>query len=198
MSIFPVHQVKLHAWTLLLVTVCSSFATLGHAAGEPAEEFLKRLRAAKFFDTTINYLDRLDQYPGIDPNLISAIPLERAQTYISAAFASRSTEARDEYFVKAETELSQFLTNSSHPRLSEARLQLGWIQMVRAAQLLTGEPDVAKRKAARESYLAASKTFDTIVETLRSQLKEMHTSSYDFAQCCVFNKQLQPPGICDS
>ena len=182
MSIFPLRQVRLLALTLMLLTVSVSFATLGYAAGEPAEEFIKRLRAAKYFDTTIAYLDRLDQYPGVDPNLLSAIPLEKAQTYIGAAFASRDAKARDEYFGNAETQISEFLTESTHPRLSEARLQLGWIQMVRAAQLLNGEPNDAKRQAARESYLAASKTFDTIVETLRSQLKEMQGAKIDAAQ----------------
>ncbi len=117
MSISPVRQVGLQALTLLLVIVCVSIATPGYAAGEPAEEFLKRLRAAKYFDTAITYLDRLDQYPGIDPNLTSAIPLEKAQTYIGAAFASRNADARDEFFASAETQLGEFLKQSSHPTL---------------------------------------------------------------------------------
>lgn len=179
MSISRVRKFRLQVLTLLLVMVGVSFATLGYANGEPAEEFIKRLKAAKYFDTTIVYLDRLDQYPGVDPNLTSAIPLEKAQAYIGAAFASRNADARDEYFASAEAQLGEFLTKSSHPRLSEARLQLGWIQMVRAAQLLNGEPDDKKRQAARESYLAASKTFDTIVETLRAQLKEMQGAKID-------------------
>ncbi len=179
MSISPVRQVRLKALTLSLVIVCMGLATPGYAAGEPAEEFIKRLKAAKYFDTTISYLDRLDQYPGVDPNLTSAIPLEKAQTYIGAAFASRNADTRDEFFASAEEQLGEFLKQSQHPRLSEARLQLGWIQMVRAAQLLSGQPDEAKRTAARESYLAASKTFDTIVETLRTKLKDMQGAKID-------------------
>ena len=141
MSISPVRQVRLKALTWSLVILCLSWATAGYAAGEPAEEFIKRLKAAKYFDTTISYLDRLDQYPGVDPNLTSAIPLEKAQTYIGAAFASRNSDARDGFFASAEEQLGEFLKQSAHPRLSEARLQLGWIQMVRAAQLPNEEQD---------------------------------------------------------
>ncbi len=165
--------------TFLVAAVLLSTATRGHAAGEPAEEFLKRLRAARYFDTAIAYLDRLDQYPGVDPNLKSAIPLEKAQTFIDAAVASRNPDTRDEFFAKAEAQLADFLKQSTHPRLSEARLQLGKLQMVRAAQLMSGEPDESKRNAARESYLAAAKTFDTIVENLRSTLKDMQGARVD-------------------
>ena len=157
--------------TLVLATL--SLATTAYGGGEPAEDFLKRLKAAKYFDTAISYLDRLDQYPGIDPDLTSAVPLEKAQTYIAAAFASRSSDLRDESFAKATEQLGEFLKQGSHPRLSEARLQLGWIQMVRAAQLLSGNPDASKMVAARESYLADWKSFDWIVETLGNKLKGM-------------------------
>ena len=58
-------------------------------------------------------------------------------------------------------------------------MQLGKLQMVRAAQLLSGEPDESKRKLGRESYLAAASTFDTIVEGLRETLKEMQGARVD-------------------
>lgn len=154
-----------------MCAVCLSHNAFG--AGEPAKEFINQLRAAKYFDTTINYLDRLDQYPGVDPDLKSAVALEKAQTYIDAAVASRNASKRDEFFELAEGQLQEFLKQSAHPRLSEARLQLGKLQLVRAAQLMSGKPDAEKRGKARESYTAASKTFDQIVESLRTQLKEM-------------------------
>lgn len=179
MSHLPVRRCRLQPAVLAALVAMALFAQRGHAAGEPAEEFLKRLRAARYFDTAISYLDRLDQYPGIKPELLSAVDLEKAQTYIDAAVASRSTNARDEYFQKAEAELTAFLQQSSHPRASEARLQLGKLQMVRAAQLMVGKPDASKRTAARESYLAASKTFDTIVERLRGTLKDMQGARID-------------------
>ncbi len=149
------------------------------AAGEPAADFLKRLRAAKYFDVAINYLDRLDEYPGVDADLKSAVALEKAQTFIDAAVASRNVAKRDEYLALAEEALSEFLKQGSHPRFSEARLQLGNLQMVRAAQLMAGQVDDAKRESARQSYLAAAKTFDVIVNDLRGKLKGMQGAKID-------------------
>ncbi|TWT83002.1 hypothetical protein CA13_44650 [Planctomycetes bacterium CA13] len=171
---------------LLRAVVCSIFvlsSTLvvneARADGEPVQDFLKRLRAGGYFDTSITYLDRINEYPGVDPSFLEAIDLEKAQTYIDAAVDARSATERDEYFAKAASSLSEFLKNEDHPRVSEARLQLGKLQMVRAGQLLMVKPDDQKKALARESYLAASKTFDTIVENLRSKLKEMQGQKID-------------------
>ncbi len=169
---FPVPLLAL----LLVPIVSTSYA---QDPGEPAAEFLKRLRAVRYFDTAIAYLDRLDQYPGVDPELTSAVELEKAQTFIDAAVASRNPTTRDEFFQQAEAALAEFLKNGSHPRLSEARLQLGKLQLVRATQLMSDDADDAKRKAARESYLAAAATFDSIVEKLRTTLIEMQGAKID-------------------
>ena len=162
--------------TLVAVYTCGLTASL---ADEPAADFVKRLRAAKYFDVAITYLDRIDEYPSVDADFRSAVDLEKAQTHIDAGVASRNPATRDEYFLQAEQSLIEFLKQSSHPRFSEARLQLGKLQMVRAAQLMNGDPNEQKRKAARESYLAAAKTFDAIVEDLRGKLKEIQGAKID-------------------
>lgn len=149
------------------------------AAGEPATDFLQRLRAAKYFDTAIAYLDRLQQYPGVDPDFTSSIEFEKGQTFIDAAVASRNPDKRDQYFELAEKHLDNFLKLGSHPRQSEARLILGKLQVIRATQLMAGEPNDEKRTKARESYIAASKTFDAISESLRARLQEMKGAKID-------------------
>ena len=143
------------------------------AAGEPAKEFINQLRAAKYFDSALSYLDRLAEYPGVDPEFMSAVALEKAQTHIQQAVSSRNSGKRNEYFLLAEAQITEFLKQADHPRTSEARLKLGKLQLARATQLMAGEPDETKRKEALASYTAASKTFDDIVKTLRTTLKEM-------------------------
>ncbi len=143
------------------------------AAGEPAKDFVKQLRAAQYFDTALAYLDRISEYPGVSEDFLDAIPLERAQTYIELAISSRNGDKRNESFRLAEAEITSFLKQEGHPRLSEARLKLGKLQLVRATQLMAVEPDEATRSEAAQSYLAASKTFDAIVEDLREKLKQM-------------------------
>ncbi len=180
MSTLSGRQPKLQVCLAGIVALsCAAFQNIASADGEPAAGFLKRLRAARYFDTTITYLDRLNQYPGVDPELIKAIGLEKAQTYIEAAVASRSAKDRDKFFVLAEQSLNSFLKAGDHPRIPEARSQLGKLQMVRATQYLLGEADDAKRKQARESYLAAAKTFDAIVADLKEKLTEMRGKDKD-------------------
>ena len=151
-------------------------------AAEPASDFLKRLRAAGYFDTAITYLDRLDQYSGVDQSMLDAVSLEKAQTFLDAAGGTRNAEMRDEMLLNAETELTEFLKQSSHPRVPEARMQLGRLQMVRGMQLMALETDDDKRTRARESFVAAAATFDLIVEQLREKLKEMQGAKIDVDQ----------------
>lgn len=151
-----------------------------YANGEPAEAFVKQLRNVGYFDTAIVYLDRAKSIEGIDESFVRAIPLEKAQTYIEQALNTRSSDSRDEAFADAERTLQGFIeSQSSHPRVSEARLQLGKLQMIRAAQLLAGTPSDDKVKQARTSYLEAAKTFDAIVADLREKLKEIRGQKID-------------------
>ncbi len=148
-------------------------------AQEPASDFLKRLRAAGLTDTAFTYLDRIDEFPGVAPEFRQAIDLERAQVAIDAALASRKPQRRDERFEQAERFLRQFLEQDDHPRKSEARLRLGTIQMGRAQQLMSDATDDSQRQAARESYLAAADTYETIVGQLRGKLEAMQGARID-------------------
>ncbi|MGV3483520.1 MAG: hypothetical protein ACO1RT_03770 [Planctomycetaceae bacterium] len=159
------------------IMLCGS---LSAADGEPAQEFLTRLRDVGYFDTALEYLDRSATLPGVNQSFKDAVPLEKAQTYIDAAVASRSTKERDDLFVSAQKQLQDFLNNTEHPRRSEARLLLGKLQMVRGGQLMAApEPTEEARKAARESYTDATKTFDTIVGDLRKTLEELKGQRID-------------------
>ncbi|MFK8114892.1 MAG: hypothetical protein AB8B91_22005 [Rubripirellula sp.] len=150
------------------------------AQGEPAQDFVKRLRSAEYFDLAISYLDRLDKYPSVDSDFITAAPLEKAETYIQAAVVARTSDARDERFQQAEEQIQEFLKNhAAHRRASEARAQLGRLRMFRASQFMTSDIDDAKRKKARELYMAAAKTFDGVINDLKSKLEAMKGARID-------------------
>lgn len=168
------------AATLLGVIALSLIPRSAAATGEPAQEFVNQLRTAGYFDTAISYLDRIDRYPGVPQAFLDAISLEKAQTHIDAAVAARSVTERDNFFVAAEEELKKFLQQSGHPRLSEARLQLGKLQLVRARQLMsTADPSDESRTSARQSYQAAAATFDAITAELREVLEGMQGQRID-------------------
>lgn len=175
-------RTRLASWVAAMMIISTSLysSTDVAAEGEPAEEFLKRLRAAGYYDLADAYLDRLPNMPGVAPSLLSAIPLEKAQTSIDAAVASRSKNQQDQAFEKAETELQAYVdANSSHERASEARSMLGKLQMVRAAQAMSGDLDSAKRSQAREIYAKAAKTFEDIQANLKIKLEAMQGASID-------------------
>lgn len=167
------------SFIIAAVLIFSGINLAPGVAGEPAADFLKRLRAAGYFDVAIVYLERLDQYPGVEPSLIQASSLEKAQTFIDAAGATRNADNRDELLRKAESELAGFLKQESHPRVPEARMQLGRLQMVRGMQLMATQPNDDKRTRARESFVAAAGTFDLIVTQLRESLKAMQGAKID-------------------
>lgn len=114
--------------------------------------------------------------------MLDAIALEKAQTFIDAAGSTRNAENRDELLLDAEEALRKFLEQSAHPRVPEARMQLGRLQMVRGLQLVAIQPDDEKRARARESFVAAAGTFDLIVKQLRESLKEMQGAKIDADQ----------------
>ncbi|MEL6108592.1 MAG: hypothetical protein AAFU85_21515 [Planctomycetota bacterium] len=163
--------------TALVVGLMTPSSVLGQ--GEPAEAFVKQLRNAGYFDTAIGYLDRVSKLPGVDPGFVAAVELEKAQTHIEAALRSRNGSERDQSFANAEAALQSFLTDGDHPRAPEAKLQLGKLQLFRASQFLEGDVDSAARTSARDSYLAAAKTFDGIVADLKGKLEQLKGQSID-------------------
>lgn len=171
------------------ISVCCALAlavvtwpAAGRAA-EPAEDFVKQLRLAGYFDTAISYLDRVEAMPGVPHEFIDAIHLEKAKTYVDAVASVRSRQERNRLMRLAEEELQEFLKQSDHPRDSEARLLLGSLQLVRARQLMTiDDPDDDSRQEARQSYLNASETFDEITTDLRGKLEEIQGQRIDAAK----------------
>lgn len=151
------------------------------SAGEPAENFLKRLRAAGYYDVALDYLEDLDSYPGVPSELRDAVALERAQIYLEAAGATRLADEREQYFEAGEEALREFIDSKpEHPRVSEARMKLGTRQLIHAMVLMqSGNLDDATRTKAREEYLEAAGTFDTAIESLRSELEAMPTGQID-------------------
>lgn len=143
------------------------------AVGEPVESFVKQLKAAGYFDTAVAYLERLDEWPGVSPDVKSRAKLELANVYIDGAVVSRSVDQRDQNFALAEQALKDFLKQSSHPQFAEARTMLAKLQLLRASQLISGKPNADQRTQACASFLAAAESFDQIVAELKEKLTGM-------------------------
>ena len=157
--------------TLALVTPCS--------AEEPAEAFVQTLRSAGFYDVALTYLDRMATSSVAPADFRSSTELEKAQVFFDLAKSSRDPGLRDEYLAKTESSLKTFIGAGDHPRIGEARMQLGSMQLIRASQLMSGEPTKDDRKTARAAYLSAADTFTSIVKKIRGELESMKGAKID-------------------
>ena len=188
------HQERKRSMPLLrkrpwsIVSLCVFAASLcihqgaAFAEGEPAENFLKRLRAANYFDSAIAYLERVEKYPGIDPEFVKAIPLEKAQTFIDLATRGGSGD-RDKYLDQAEAALSQFAKVKEHPRFSEAQMRLGSLQQYRGSQIMAkSDLDAEQKQLARKHLSAATQTYDATIADLKAILKTMQGQKVDAAK----------------
>ncbi|QDS86755.1 hypothetical protein EC9_09290 [Rosistilla ulvae] len=176
-----IHLTKMVPTGLLAIGLAFSASPLHVLGEEPAEMYLKQLRANRYFDMALIYLDRIEKGAPAPDEIRSAIGLERAQTYLEIAGTTRVPAVRDDNFLKAEASLRSFVDQQKdHPRVAEARMQLGKLLLTRAVVLLEGkELDDAQRKNARGSLDAAATVFDQIVEDLRGKLKAMQGNKID-------------------
>ena len=139
-------------------------------AKEPAEAFVQQLRSAGFYDVALRYLDRIQTSDVVDADFRSSTDFQKAQVFFDLAKSTRDPNLRDEYLAKTEGVLKTFIGEGDHPRIGEARMQLGSMQLIRASQLMSGEPSADDRKVAREAYLSAAETFSEIVNKIRGEL----------------------------
>lgn len=178
------HLVSKHLVYGTVVCLMTVLVALPQTASgdEPAERFVEQLRGNGFFEMAIRYLDRIEEYPGVPQEFLDAIELERSKTMIAAADSSRVLAERDKYYADASTALEKFVAEKpNHPRRPEAQLSLGNLQLQRGRQLMEagGELDEERRGTARAAFAGAAKTFDTIVQDLRTILLEMQGQKID-------------------
>ncbi len=170
-------------WSRWLLVALIPLTTAATEAAEPAEDFVRRLRAAGYHDMAIAFLDRVDKWPAVPPEFTAAAELEKAQTFIDEATTARSASARDRAFAQAAASLESFLKDGNGPRAAEARSQLGKLQMVRGAQTLAaGSDDAAAKAEARRSFTAAAEIFDKIIDELKGKLSEMQGAKIDASE----------------
>lgn len=176
-----INPTKMVPTGILAIGLAVFTAPLHVSGSEPAEMFLKQLRANRYFDMALIYLDRIEKGAPAPAEIRSALDLERAQTFLEIAGTTRVPAVRDENFLKAEASLRSFVEKQKeHPRVAEARMQLGKLLLTRGVVLIEGKDlDDAKRTAARGSFDAAASVFDQIVEDLRAKLKEMQGNKID-------------------
>jgi hypothetical protein len=149
-------------------------------AQEPAyvEEmrFVRELRARRYNDLALQYLERLKQNPS--PELAKELPLEIAKTRLEAAGDEADSGKRRAEYDRARGELEEFLArNPGHPRSLETRLDLAQVAVLQAktqlSKALLAEADsrVAEGLKARTLFVEAGKQLQQVAALLDEQIK---------------------------
>ena len=148
-------------------------------AEEPAAEFVRAATAAGYYDVALGYLDRARDRESVDAEFRSSVDFEIAQVHVAAAQVARGQSATNEQLQLAQQSFQTFIDQGDHPRRREAQMQLASLQKILADRSLIGDVDESARQSAREAYIAAGKTFETITGEIREQLQTMRGAKID-------------------
>ena len=185
------------AFCLIVALACCSLNNV--AAKEPIEEFLAGLRARRYYDTALDYLDRLETHPAVESEFKEALDFERAITLMAAAAIGRDRAAQRRQLTEAQALLRQFVQqHPQHARANAARTQLGNLVAQQARlELLEAERDrrVENIQRARQLYREARQVFQDHQAALRTSLeaipKVLDRSDEDQAALAARRTQLQ-------
>ena len=97
------------AISLLGVSTGSSIAE------EPAEEFVKALVNARYYDIATEYLESAATSELVSPEFRASIPYERAKMIVRSASLDRSPESQEKKFNQADQLLNQYASQLADP-----------------------------------------------------------------------------------
>ncbi len=143
---------RLPRWGRWAGTLTLLLLLAGGARGaEDYQRFLDGLRDRGYYDTALDYLDRLRSNPRVPPEFKQRIAYEQGVTSISAAVAERDADQKAKHLNVAREKLTEFLQSETDLALkAEAEGQLGNVLVERAKMLLlrANLPRYASQKAA--------------------------------------------------
>ena len=131
----------------------------GTARGvEPAEDFLKGLRARGYHDVALDYLIDMEKSPLAPQSLKMEIELEKAITLIEASRTHRDPVVREKALDDAQALLTTFTkTKAAHPKVHSAYSQLGNL-IVERARMKVEISKTSKKPAEKKALLAEAKS----------------------------------------
>jgi hypothetical protein len=154
----------------IALLVCASTALL--SAAEPHNAFLDGLRARKYYDTAIEYLEIVEKDPQTPAEFKVTILYEKAVTLQAAALASRTLDDQRKKLTQAEAYLKQFVSQSpDHPLAATANSQ--------SAKLLLNKAKVEYRQARNPSNLANKAEFQKTARGYIGQARAMYQKAHD-------------------
>ena len=131
-------MIRFHLYLIVALSlVMTGTTTRSCSASDGRDAFLLGLRARGYFDTALQYLDRLAADPDTSDRLRTSLRLERATIWLDRSAASRRADERDEFSGRALAAFESFLDEfPGHPQAAWTCEQMGRLLMDRARQKL--------------------------------------------------------------
>lgn len=170
------HGFILVVWVLLLL---SGMAAAQQKAPHVAElDFVRDLRARRYTDLALEYLERLKKN-NATPELLQELPLELAKTRLEAAADEADSGKRLAIYEQARGEIDAFLkANDKHARAGEARLDIAQVAVLRGKTQLSRaliqdnlEARVAEGVKAREMLVEAGNRLKEVAANIDAKLQ---------------------------
>ena len=110
-------------WLLL---ACTLVGMAPAGATEPVEQFLAALRAQKYYDEALLYLDELQAKPDLSDAIRQSLDYEEAATLLAGASEVRDPQVRQKRLDRASTLLEKFTKEQpEHMLVGSARNPIG-------------------------------------------------------------------------
>lgn len=139
---------------------------------EPAADFLDALRRRGYFDMAIEYLNKAESSPLTPVEFREVVPYERGLTIVEIARREADFAVRGDLLNDAQAAVEQFVrTRGSHPRVDNAKNQLGNIVAERARMKI----EQAEKTGDNKFRTEAGDLFDqayTIFARRQTELKD--------------------------
>jgi hypothetical protein len=163
-------------------------------AVEPYLEFVKGLRDRDYHDLALQYLEELEQRPGIPSEVKEVLSYEKALTLLDGARNIRNPEAQGKQLDQARGYLEQFLKASpNHPQAAQANSELAqvYVGKGKVEVLQSKSPNNAAQKAdfqkkargyfaeARQMFQAAHDRFQTEYEKFDKFIPKTDKARHD-------------------
>ena len=165
----------------LTIFLClfSTLFTLSAEAVEPALEFIQGLRQRRYYDTALQYMDKIEQQGDLPDDIKTVIPYERAQTLLESAKGLTNLDLQRKQLDASQASFESFVKGSpNHPLAGQANTARGRI-LLEKARVEIWDGDKPSNEGSREKFRDNARTFIQQARVIFQQAQDQHQKAWE-------------------
>lgn len=164
--------------SLITVLILTSLPQAAPAA-EPVLEFLEGLRARRYFDSALLYLDQVEARKDLPQDIRQVLAYERGQTLLQSAKDLANLDAQRKQLDAAQASFEQFVSASpQHPLAGRANTARGQI-LVEKARVDIWDGDKPSNEGQREVFRQAARKSIQEARKIFEQARDQHKAAWE-------------------